>query len=173
MLPKVLKSLVKLSIFPLSGLGFGFLYLPATVCVATYFEKKRAFASGIATCGGGFGTFIFALIIKSLDDKIGWSWTLMIIGGFVIVCIPLGLLFKPTKDNTSSRSTKLYERTVKKADIDCFSSISVYFTKMGESYIDLVYDMNFIIYMLSNLLANIGFAIPYAYTMASLKINQY
>ena len=42
------------------GLGFGLIYLPAIVSVSMYFEKKRAFATGIAVCGSGFGTFIFA-----------------------------------------------------------------------------------------------------------------
>ena len=32
--------------------------LPAIVSVSVYFEKKRAFATGIAVCGSGLGTFI-------------------------------------------------------------------------------------------------------------------
>lgn len=32
------------------GLGLGLVYLPAIVCVTCYFEKKRAFATGIAVC---------------------------------------------------------------------------------------------------------------------------
>ena len=42
------------------GMGFGLIYLPAIVCVSMYFEKKRAFATGIAVCGSGIGTFIMA-----------------------------------------------------------------------------------------------------------------
>lgn len=37
----------------LVGVGFGFIYLPAIVTVGYYFEKKRAFATGIAVCGSG------------------------------------------------------------------------------------------------------------------------
>ena len=48
----------------LTGLGFGLIYLPAIVSVSVYFEKKRAFATGIAVCGSGLGTFIFAPITK-------------------------------------------------------------------------------------------------------------
>jgi hypothetical protein len=42
------------------GVGFGLIYLPAIVCVSMYFEKKRAFATGIAVCGSGLGTFVMA-----------------------------------------------------------------------------------------------------------------
>ena len=46
------------------GLGFGLIYLPAIVSVSMYFEKKRAFATGIAVCGSGLGTFIMAPVTK-------------------------------------------------------------------------------------------------------------
>ena len=48
----------------LPGLGFGLIYLPAIVSVSVYFEKKRAFATGIAVCGSGVGTFIMAPVTK-------------------------------------------------------------------------------------------------------------
>ena len=48
----------------LGGLGLGLIYLPAIVSVSIYFEKKRAFATGIAVCGSGLGTFIFAPLTK-------------------------------------------------------------------------------------------------------------
>ena len=48
----------------MTGLGFGFIYLPAIVSVSMYFEKKRAFATGIAVCGSGLGTFIMAPVTR-------------------------------------------------------------------------------------------------------------
>ena len=51
------------------GLGFGLIYLPAIVSVSMYFEKKRAFATGIAVCGSGLGTFIMAPVTKGLVYK--------------------------------------------------------------------------------------------------------
>ena len=59
-----------LNIFLISGLGFGLIYLPAIVSVSMYFEKKRAFATGIAVCGSGLGTFIMAPVTKGLVDYI-------------------------------------------------------------------------------------------------------
>ena len=59
-----------LNFFLISGLGFGLIYLPAIVSVSMYFEKKRAFATGIAVCGSGLGTFIMAPVTKGLVDYI-------------------------------------------------------------------------------------------------------
>merc|ERR1719350_453794 len=49
-----------------TGFGFGLICLPAIVSVSMYFEKKRAFATGIAVCGSGFGTFIMAPVTTRL-----------------------------------------------------------------------------------------------------------
>ena len=166
-------SIVKLSF--ITGLGFGFIYLPAIVVVATYFDKKRAFASGIASCGAGFGTFILAPIINILDASLGWYWTLFILGVLVLFCIPLGILLKPIKGtNTPNHSTESREGTEETGDsgnnaIDCFGQTSLLLAKMGNGYIELLYDAKFILFVLSNLLTNIGFAVPYAYTVASPK----
>ena len=50
--------------FCFPGFGFGLIYLPAIVSVSMYFEKKRAFATGIAVCGSGLGTFIMAPVTE-------------------------------------------------------------------------------------------------------------
>ena len=136
-------------------------------------------AIGIASSGGGFGSFIFAPIINLLNENFGWSWTLMIIGTLVLFCIPLGLLFRPIQDNKSHQSTETCEETEERgelgnthtglATIDCFGCITACVTKMEKGYIDLLYDAKFIIFMLSNVLTNIGFAVPFAYTMVIVK----
>ncbi|CAF0866915.1 unnamed protein product [Adineta steineri] len=41
----------------IGGIGFALMYLPAIVSVNLYFEKKSAFALGIAISGSGVGTF--------------------------------------------------------------------------------------------------------------------
>ena len=51
-------------VFVFEGFGFGLIYLPAIVSVSMYFEKKRAFATGIAVCGSGLGTFIMAPVTE-------------------------------------------------------------------------------------------------------------
>ncbi|KAK5646514.1 hypothetical protein RI129_004978 [Pyrocoelia pectoralis] len=78
-----------------TGLGFGLIYLPAIVSVTTYFEKKRSLATGIAVCGSGLGTFIFAPVINLLLQEYGWRGAMLIISALVLECIIFGALFRP------------------------------------------------------------------------------
>lgn len=78
-----------------AGLGFGLIYLPAIVSVTTYFEKRRSLATGIAVCGSGFGTFVFAPLITYLLHEFGWRGSILIISGIVLECMIFGSLFRP------------------------------------------------------------------------------
>ena len=68
------------------GIGFGLIYLPAIVSVGYYFEKKRAFATGIAVCGSGFGTFVFAPIANLLLENFDWKGANLILAGHIFNC---------------------------------------------------------------------------------------
>ena len=156
-------------------MGFGLIYLPAITGVAAYFDKKRAMAIGIASSGAGFGSFIFAPIIHLLNENFGVSWALIIIGALVLFCIPFGLLLKPINDNKSHQSTETCEEKEERgelgnkhtglATIDCFGCLTPCVTKMEKVYVDLLFDAKFILLMLSNLLTNIGFGVPFAFAV--------
>ncbi|XP_013399564.1 monocarboxylate transporter 13 [Lingula anatina] len=79
----------------LGGFGFGLMYLPAIVMVGFYFEKKRAFATGIAVCGSGAGAFVFAPLCKALIDNFAWRGGTLIVAGLVLNGCVLGALFRP------------------------------------------------------------------------------
>ena len=76
-------------------MGFGLINLPAIVMVSTYFEEKRAFAQGIAQAGAGIGTLLMAPLVNLLDDNLGWANALAVIGGLVLLCVPLATVFRP------------------------------------------------------------------------------
>lgn len=78
-----------------TGLGFGLIYLPAIVSVTQYFEARRSLATGIAVCGSGFGTFVFAPLTELLIGSYGWRGAMLIIGGVVLNCIIFGAMFRP------------------------------------------------------------------------------
>jgi MCP family monocarboxylic acid transporter-like MFS transporter 14 len=54
------------------GIGFALMYLPAIVSVGLYFERKRAFAMGIAVCGSGVGTFVLSYTINGIVNIRSW-----------------------------------------------------------------------------------------------------
>lgn len=77
------------------GFGFGLMYLPAIVIVTSYFEKRRAFATGIAVCGSGIGTAIMSSLIEYLIDEMGWKGAMLVVAGVMLLCCLFGILFRP------------------------------------------------------------------------------
>ncbi|UXI20200.1 WASH complex subunit FAM21C [Sarcoptes scabiei] len=73
-----------------AGFGFGLI-------VTSYFEKKRAFATGIAVCGSGIGTAIMSPLIEYLIQLYGWKGAMLVISALLLNCAIFGALFKPLK----------------------------------------------------------------------------
>ncbi|XP_078050443.1 monocarboxylate transporter 5-like isoform X2 [Augochlora pura] len=87
-----------------AGFGFGLIYLPAIVSVSCYFEKYRSLATGIAVCGSGLGTLVFAPCLEYLIATYGWRGAIMLCSGVVLNCIALGALFRPLKEKKPRKS---------------------------------------------------------------------
>ncbi|XP_060523862.1 monocarboxylate transporter 12 [Cylas formicarius] len=79
----------------LGGIGFGLIYVPSVIIVGFYFERWRALATGIAVCGSGIGTFMFAPLSEALIVSFGWRCALLIQGTIVLTCLLYGALFRP------------------------------------------------------------------------------
>jgi len=79
----------------LGGMGFGLMYLPAIVMVGYYFEKKRAFATGVAVCGSGIGAFVFAPMCEALLKIYDWKGAVWILAGITLNGVVVGALFRP------------------------------------------------------------------------------
>ncbi|XP_049531142.1 monocarboxylate transporter 12 isoform X1 [Anopheles darlingi] len=83
-----------------TGLGLGLIYLPAIVSVTMYFERLRSLATGIAVCGSGLGTSIFAPLTETLIKRFEWQGALLAIAGIVLICVIFGWMFRPLKPST-------------------------------------------------------------------------
>ncbi|MFH4981056.1 hypothetical protein AB6A40_007765 [Gnathostoma spinigerum] len=79
----------------LSGIGFGFIYVPAVVFVSFYFEKKRSLATGLAVAGSGVGTFAMPPMCIYFLNNYGWKITVGVLAGCALLCGAFGLLYKP------------------------------------------------------------------------------
>lgn len=62
--------------------------------------------SGIAVCGSGLGTFLFAPITSALIENYGWRGAMAIIGALILNCVPLGLIFKPVPELPRTPATE-------------------------------------------------------------------
>merc|ERR1712127_467788 len=77
------------------GIGFGLIYLPAIVSVGYYFEKRRALATGIAVCGSGFGSFVFAPVASAMLNTFDWRGANLILAALILNCMVFGALTRP------------------------------------------------------------------------------
>ncbi|KAJ8911076.1 hypothetical protein NQ315_015248 [Exocentrus adspersus] len=90
----------------LGGFGFGLIYLPAVVCVGYYFESKRSLATGIALCGSGVGTFLFAPLATILLDRYSWKGATLILSGIIFNCAIFGALMRPLQYTKKDKQIK-------------------------------------------------------------------
>ncbi|XP_055388096.1 uncharacterized protein LOC129616474 [Condylostylus longicornis] len=79
----------------IGGIGFCLIYIPSVITIGYYFEKWRALATGIALCGSGVGTFIFAPLTKFLIQQSGWRNTLVIQGAIILSCAIYAMAYRP------------------------------------------------------------------------------
>lgn len=80
------------------GIGNGLLFCPAVANVATYFSvRKRALAVSFVACGGATGGMIFPAIAQSLLHRIGFGWTLRVMGLVMLFNTILVVLFSRTR----------------------------------------------------------------------------
>ncbi|XP_045485453.1 uncharacterized protein LOC110992576 isoform X1 [Pieris rapae] len=106
----------------MGGIGFCMIYMPAVLTVGFYFERWRALATGLALCGSGVGTFVFAPLTDSLIENYGWRIAVAINGAFLLICLVCGLAFRPIQpvrvtladqreeDDTSRRHEEAVEK---------------------------------------------------------------
>ncbi|XP_018576654.1 monocarboxylate transporter 14 isoform X2 [Anoplophora glabripennis] len=94
----------------IGGFGFGLIYLPAVVCVGYYFETKRSLATGIAVCGSGVGTCVFAPLATVLLESYGWRGANLILAGFIFNCVIFGALMRPLEYPKETGETPLLQR---------------------------------------------------------------
>ncbi|GAU93074.1 hypothetical protein RvY_05063 [Ramazzottius varieornatus] len=90
----------------LTGLGCGFMYLPAVVSVNQWFERKRALAVGLAVCGSGLGTMIFAPLTRALFNEYNVSGTLIIYSGIFLQCAVFAALLRSTPAEVAAERLK-------------------------------------------------------------------
>lgn len=79
----------------LGGLGIGLIYLPASVMVGYYFERRRGLAAGISSAGAGFGMLTLTLLAAFLVQQYSWKGCLMIMAGVSLQCLVCGALMRP------------------------------------------------------------------------------
>ncbi|KAH6604468.1 peptide chain release factor 1 [Trichoderma cornu-damae] len=79
------------------GLGCGLVFAPTIANMSTYFARKKTQALSVAACGGGTGGVIFPLVAQQLISKIGFGWTVRVMGLVVLVTSAIVILLVRTR----------------------------------------------------------------------------
>ncbi|XP_048745151.1 monocarboxylate transporter 12-like isoform X2 [Ostrea edulis] len=89
-----------------TGAGLGIAYMGGSLAVPRYFQHKKIqnLAVGVASAGGGIGTFIFPPIIRFLDNEYGWKGMFMILAGISLNICVFGLLYRPLPNKDENKN---------------------------------------------------------------------
>jgi len=79
------------------GLGNGLLFCPQVALVSTYFTTKKTLAISCAACGAATGGMIFPAIARQLLDKVGFAWTVRVMGFVALFNAIIALAFARTR----------------------------------------------------------------------------
>jgi MFS family permease len=78
------------------GLGSGLMFCPMLSLIPTYFSRHRSLAVGIAAAGSSTGGLVFPAVIERLLPRIGFPWTMRVLGLLTLsMLLPSFLFFKP------------------------------------------------------------------------------
>ncbi|UJR20999.1 hypothetical protein I4U23_024099 [Adineta vaga] len=95
------------------GTGLSFVYVPAVVIVAHYFDENRAIATALAVGGTGLGNAVVAQIIHILNDYYSdWRDTTLLLSGVLFTIVGFGALFRPVEFSFQRTNNKHYEKTM-------------------------------------------------------------
>ena len=74
------------------GIGNGLIFVPSMALLATYFVKRRGIAYGIAASGSATGGMVFPAMVANLLPKVGFGWTVRVIGLLVLVFLVIAAI---------------------------------------------------------------------------------
>ncbi|XP_054987029.1 monocarboxylate transporter 7 [Sorex araneus] len=84
-----------LAIGLLSGLGYCLAFLPTVTILSLYFDKNRSMVTAVASTGECFAMFAFAPALTALKERIGWRYSLLLVGLLQLNIAVCGALLRP------------------------------------------------------------------------------
>lgn len=76
-----------------TGIGSGIFFCPSMALLSTYFSKHRGLAIAIATTGNSAGGLVYPLVVRELLPRIGFGWTIRVLGFMNLACLAVVLVF--------------------------------------------------------------------------------
>ncbi|KAJ5716764.1 major facilitator superfamily domain-containing protein [Penicillium malachiteum] len=123
----------------LTGIGSSLLITPSMACVAHWFMKRRGLASGIAFVGSGVGGVIFPLMLQALLPRVGWAWSIRILGFALLMFCSIALAFCRSRVPPRKGSDTTWRDTLPDPSIFLDRTGALAITTTGVLFTDLAY----------------------------------
>ena len=86
------------------------MYAPSIVMVSQYFEKRRALAMGLGTCGLGIGALILPPLTELLLETYGYFGAMLIMGAVLMNICVSGALYRPLRRPRPTKTSTVDNR---------------------------------------------------------------
>jgi len=149
----------------LLGLGLGVIYLPRLDCITQYFDRKRPFVTGLAICGSGLGTFLFAPLTQYLINAVGWKYSMLIMSGICLCNCCFAVCFKPLNSTQPAGEGEEYDQLdqEKKKQDGTGATITTEEKSTWTVMAELLVNPIFMMFAISNFFTSLGYPIPYTF----------
>lgn len=137
------------------GFSFLFVFLPATLMLPTWFDKRRATAMGIAVAGSGLGGLFFALVVNKMIEVTGdqrWALRTSGIVALVVSLVACTIMkprnYKPLPLKTTLTKEFIYSNAKVIFDVRVFMKsyslciLAIWFGTVLLGYMVLIYSMS-------------------------------
>ncbi|KAF5367715.1 hypothetical protein D9758_009834 [Tetrapyrgos nigripes] len=89
-----------------TGLACGGFFGPSTAMISQWFKKRRGLALGLFSAGAAIGGTVIPLVARALIPRMGFQWTIRVIGFILFTMRPR---LPPSKPTESILSTRLFK----------------------------------------------------------------
>lgn len=116
--------------FVATGIGSSFVFTTNVGVVGHFFFKRRALMSGFVFCGGGIGGIAYSLLMRSLLPKIGFPWTVRVVGFINIGLLTTELILlrdRRKEIQAHNKDLTLFQKTLGKIDLRAFKDFTFLF----------------------------------------------
>ena len=79
------------------GIANGLQFTPGMALLSTYFAKNRSFAVGVGNLGSCTGGIVYPVIVQQLLPRIGFPWTVRVIGFVMVITNAITISFFRTR----------------------------------------------------------------------------
>ncbi|KAM3592425.1 uncharacterized protein V6R79_018405 [Siganus canaliculatus] len=79
----------------IAGMGYCLSFLPTVTLLSQYFTRRRSLVTALASTGEPLSIFAMPPAFSALKNRIGWRYTLAVIGSLQSIIIICGVLLRP------------------------------------------------------------------------------